>query len=252
MSESSGVAGSLQNPGYLWTDEDSGNPAEVQLINKEGEVAGRYTLAGITNRDWEDIAVGPGPIPGKSYVYVAEIGDNQSQYPTKTIYRFPEPTLRKSESTVVETITTFDSIRLQFPDGPENAEAILLDPGTLDLYILSKEKTAVLYKASYPQSLTKTTIMQRLLIMPLGSVTAAAMSPDGKEILIRSYHNLVYFTRKAGESVVDALKREPRQLPLAEEPQGEAIGWAPDGSGFYTTSERTFFFSQPLYFYRKQ
>ncbi|MBO0951616.1 hypothetical protein [Fibrella forsythiae] len=251
LSESSGVAASHQNPGYLWTDEDSGNPAEVQLINKAGEVAGRYTLAGITNIDWEDIAVGPGPMPGKSYVYVAEIGDNSSQRPTKTIYRFPEPTLKKNESTVLETISAFDSIRLQFPDGPGNAEAILIDPGTLDLYILSKEKNCALYKASYPQSLTSTTLMERLLIMPLGNVTAAAISPEGNEILVRSYHQLWYFTRQKGESIVDALKRAPRLLPLADEPQGEAIGWATDGAGFYTTSERTFFFAQPLYFYRR-
>ena len=33
---------------------------------------------------------------------------------------------------------------------------------------------------------------------------------------------------------------------LAEEPQGEAVAFAPDSSGFYTTSERTF---QPIYFY---
>lgn len=105
LSESSGVAASKQNPGYLWTEEDSGNPAEIQLVNKQGDVAGRYTLAGVTNRDWEDIAVGPGPIPGTSYIYVAEIGDNQLRYPVKTIYRFPEPTLDHNKVPVAATIS---------------------------------------------------------------------------------------------------------------------------------------------------
>ncbi len=251
LSESSGVAPSKQNPGYLWTEEDSGNPAEIQLINQKGEVAGRYTLAGVDNRDWEDIAVGPGPLPGKSYVYVAEIGDNKLRYPVKIIYRFPEPTLPRNKLPVVDTIRNFDHIRLQLPDGPKNAEAIMVDPGTLDLYVLSKEDNCVLYRASYPQSLTKTTMMQRLSSIPIGYVTSAAISPDGQEILVRSYHQLDYFRRGVDESIVDALKK-PRLLPLAEEPQGEAIGWATDGSGYYTTSERTFFFAQPLYFYRRR
>ena len=251
LSESSGIAASKQNPGYLWTEEDSGNPAEIQLISQKGEVAGRYTLAGVDNRDWEDIAVGPGPIPGKSYVYVADIGDNRLRYPVKIIYRFPEPTVNKHKLPATETIRNFDRIRLQLPDGPKNAEAILVDPGTLDLYVLSKDDNCVLYKASYPQSLTRTTMMQRLSSIPAGYVTSAAISSDGQEILIRSYHELGYFHRQAGESILDALKKKPRLLPLAEEPQGEAIGWATDGSGYYTTSERTFFFAQPLYFYRR-
>ncbi|MEZ0539423.1 hypothetical protein [Fibrella arboris] len=249
LSESSGIAASPQNPGYFWTQEDSGNPNEIQLINQEGDVVGAYTLAGLTNRDWEEITVGPGPIPGKRYVYVAEIGDNQLRYSTKIIYRFLEPTLDTTRLPVRETITAIDSIKLTLPDGPKNAEAILLDPGTLDLYLLSKEAYCVLYKASYPQSLTQTTMMEKLLVTPLDYLTAAAMSPDGKEMLIRTYDQLFYFTRQPGESVVDALKRPPLLLPLAQEAQGEAIGWAANGAGYYTTSERTFFFAEPLYFY---
>lgn len=252
LSESSGIAPSQANPGYLWTEEDSGNPNEIQLINQRGDVVGQCTLAGTTNRDWEDIAVGPGPLPGRPYVYVAEIGDNYLRHPIKTIYRFLEPTVKRGKTPVSETISTIDSIRLTLPGGPKNAEAILLDPATLDLYVLSKENNSTLYKASYPQSLTTPTVMQPLLIIPFGNVTSAAISPDGTAILIRTYHQLYHYSRQPGESIVDALKRPPHQVPLAEEPQGEAIGWATDGSGFYTTSERPFFFSQPLYFYRRR
>ena len=55
------------------------------------------TLAGVENRDWEDIAVGPGPDASKSYVYVADIGDNEGQYQYKYIYRFEEPVLNKTQ-----------------------------------------------------------------------------------------------------------------------------------------------------------
>ena len=250
--EASGLAPSRQNPGYLWTEEDSGNPSEIQLLSEKGTIVARYTLAGLANRDWEDMAVGPGPVPGQSYIYVADIGDNKLRYPTKVIYRFPEPTIAGRSLPVTETISAVETISLQLPDGPKNAEAMLLDPGTLDLYLLSKEDRSVLYKAAYPQSLTQPITMQRLLAMPFDKVTSAGMSPDGKQILIRTYGQLFQYVRQAGESVVDALKRAPRLLPLANEPQGEAVGWATDGQGYYTTSEKPDAQPQVIYFYARK
>jgi len=258
LSESSGIAQSQTNPDYLWTQQDSGNSNELQLLDKQGHVVGRYTLAGITNRDWEDIAVGPGPLPGRSYVYVAEIGDNRLKHSIKTIYRFLEPAIKSRQFPVSETVTAIDVINLQLPDGPRNAEAILLDPLTLDLYILSKEQFAALYKASYPQSLTSNTPLQRVLVTPFRNLTAASVSPTGTEILIRSYKQLFYFSRQVGESIEAAMRRPPRLISLAQEPQGEAVGWASTGLGkapygYFTVSERTLFFiAEPMFVYHRR
>jgi hypothetical protein len=41
-------------------------------------------------RDCEDIAVGPGPVKGKSYVYDGDIGDNDSKRKYITVYRIEE------------------------------------------------------------------------------------------------------------------------------------------------------------------
>jgi hypothetical protein len=252
LSETSGIAPSNQNPGYFWTQQDSGNSNEIQLIDRQGTVVGEFELSGTTNRDWEDIAVGPGPVPGKSYVYVAEIGDNEFKHPVKIIYRFPEPTLSKASKPVRATVTGIETIRVKMPDGPKNAEAIMLDPGTLDLYVISKEEYTTVYKASYPQSLTAVTTMELTTIIPLDYMTAAAISPNGREILIRAYDELFYYTRRADESVEQALQRSPLMIPIVYESQGEAICWAPDGSGYYTTSEKTGLFARPIYFYRRK
>ncbi len=250
--EASGLAPSRRNPGYLWTEEDSGNPNQIQLLDRTGRVAGRFTLTGLANRDWEDIAVGPGPVAGQSYVYVCEIGDNKLRYPTKVIYRFPEPTLTGKTLPVSEEVAAIDAIQLQLPDGPKNAEAILLDPATLDLYVLSKDDRSFVYQALYPQSLTQPTVMKRQLGILFDKVTSAGISPDGTEILIRTYGQLFYYKRRAGESVIDALKRSPRRVPLASEPQGEAVGWAIDGSGYYTTSEKPDATPQAIYWYPRR
>ncbi|MCX6215520.1 hypothetical protein [Spirosoma sp.] len=251
--EASGLAPSLTNPGYLWTQEDSGNPNQIQLLTKTGDIAGRYILDGLTNHDWEDIATGPGPLTGKTYIYLAEIGDNDFKYPEKIIYRFSEPTITGNKLPVKEHIAKVDALRFKLPDGAQNAEAMLLDPIKKDLFILSKGRYSTVYLAPYPQRVNQPTLMTRMLTLPFEKVTAAAVSGDGSEILIRTYKRLFYYKRQPHESVIDALKREPRLIPLADEPQGEAVCWASDRSGYYTTSERTFFSTQKLYFYpRKQ
>ena len=89
LTEASGIAASRPYPGVLWTHNDSGDPARVFALNAHGEHLGIYTIAGASNRDWEDIATGPGPEPGRSYLYIGEIGDNSAVYVTKYIYRLP-------------------------------------------------------------------------------------------------------------------------------------------------------------------
>src|SRR5688500_6746162 len=88
LEEVSGLAASRTNPGFLWTLNDSGNPAIVYLIDESLKIKLSCKLSGVKNRDWEDIAVGPGPDATKRYVYVADIGDNNARFQYKYIYRF--------------------------------------------------------------------------------------------------------------------------------------------------------------------
>ncbi|MEO0332433.1 MAG: hypothetical protein AAF223_12225, partial [Bacteroidota bacterium] len=61
ISEASGIVASRNNPGILWTHNDSGHEPKIYAIDTSGEIAGEWVIAGATNRDWEDIAIGPGP-----------------------------------------------------------------------------------------------------------------------------------------------------------------------------------------------
>ncbi|WP_052731194.1 NHL repeat-containing protein [Spirosoma radiotolerans] len=252
LAEVSGLAASRNHPGYLWAEEDSGNSNQIQLISPEGQVVARFSIEGARNRDWEDIAVGPGPIPGKSYIYVADIGDNRRWRSEKVIYRFPEPSLVGKVLPFDGQITNAEAIRVYLPDGSQNAEAILLDPITRDLFLISKGAYSAVYRAAYPQSLTQSTRMTALLRIPFDHATSAAISTDGHEILIRTYEQIFHYSRRQGETIADALKRVPRRLPLAYEVQGEAISWAINGSGYYTSTEKTFTSIQFIYFYPRK
>src|SRR5258708_2168534 len=93
LHEASGLTASVANPGHFWTVNDSGNPAEVFLIDSLAQIKLVCKLPKIDNRDWEEIAIGAGPEPEKKYLYVGDIGDNFAVYKYKYIYRFEEPSM---------------------------------------------------------------------------------------------------------------------------------------------------------------
>lgn len=247
LAEASGLVSSVVNPGFLWTINDSGNPAEVFLIDQQAKIRMVCTLLNCRNRDWEDIAIGGGPDAQKKYIYVADIGDNWAQYDLKFIYRFEEPTLGEQKNM---TITKFDTLILKMPDGKSDAETILIDPFTNNLFLFSKSDDLVsIYEAPYPFS-KDTLLLRKLKTIPFKKIVAGSISQDGTEILLKDYEKVYYWKRSASESLSDVFTRKPMELPYEREPQGEAIAWSLSGGEFYTLSERRMGNSANLFVYQ--
>ncbi len=234
LHEASGLTASIANPGHLWTVNDSGNPAEVFLIDDHARIKLVCTLQNIENRDWEEIAIGNGPVPGKKYLYVAEIGDNQAIYEYKYFYRFEEPTLKNGAQQI---ITNFETLVVKLPDGKRDTETVLIDPLSNDLYIISKrEENVNVYQERYPYA--KDTLRPvKVMTLPYKKIVAGSISPDGQEVLIKNYNQIFYWKRSDGQSLIEVLAKKPVELPYDPEPQGESISWNLDASGFYTLSE---------------
>jgi len=230
--EASGLVESIANPGYLWSVNDSGNSAEVFLI----DTLAKIKLVGklnVKNRDWEDIAIGAGPIEGKKYVYVADIGDNLGIHDYKYIYRFEEPLLKDGPT---QTITKFDTLVIKLPDGKRDSETLMIDPTNNDLYIISKrEKHVHVYLQHYPYP--DTLRLAKVLKIPFTRIVAGSISPNGQEILLKDYENIYYWKRSGEKSLIELLAKEPIELAYKPEAQGESICWNHDASGYYTLSE---------------
>lgn len=251
LSEISGIVSSINNPGYLWVHNDSGNDAEVFLVDPNLNIKAGLKLNGIKNRDWEDIAVGPGPVEGKNYIYVGEIGDNEARYQYKHILRFEEPVIDGSEKKI--TVDSVDKIAFQLPHKRKDTETLLIDPFTKDLYVISKrEEPVYVYQLKYPYSTTDTLTATEIISLPFTQIVGGDFSADGKEILLKNYVNIYYWSNSSGKSIVEVLKEKPILLPYEEEPQGESITWARDGSGFYTLSEMNPTEKTFLYFYKRK
>ena len=238
IDEASGLAVSRDTSFYLWTHNDSGGDPVLYLITNVGADSGKYTLAGATNIDWEDIAIGPGPNDTVTYLFVGDIGDNRAVRDEVTIYRIAEPDLTVPNLPEEVTLTGVESITFQYPDGARDAETLMVDPVTRDIYVLSKREANIgIYRLPFPQSTDETIIAASMGAIPFTSIVAGDISADGSEILVKNYFNVYHWSRDAGESIAEALMKEPSRLDYAAEPQGEAIAWEPDGSGYYTVSE---------------
>lgn len=249
LEEASGLAASKANPGLLWTHNDSGNRAEVLLIDDKLNIRLTCVLENVINRDWEDIAVGPGPEPGKSYIYVADIGDNMAIFPYKMVYRFEEPQFTEGKDKI--TVSKFDRIVFQL-DVKKDTESLLVDPKTKNLYVVSKrEKPVYVYELKYPYSTTDTLTAEKIASIPFGQIVAADFSADGTEVLMKNYNNVFYW-KLNNENLASALKRNPAIVTYEEEPQGESVTFARDGSGFYTISEKVKGEKSYLWFYPRK
>ena len=251
--EASGLVVSRSNPSLLWVHNDSGDYNRLFVAGRNGEDHGEFILRGAHNRDWEDIAAGPGPVSGLTYLYVGEIGDNLAQYDIMSIYRVPEPDISALDSVTYMPVDNVERIDYVYPDGPRDAETLMVDPLTKDLYIVSKrEERSGVYLAEYPYPVGEVITLKKVGSFPFNRALAGDISADGREIIIKTDYRVYYWTREPGEAVFEALKRQPVLLPYTVEPQGEAIGWMPDGSGYYTVSEIVDNIKPVLYFYRRK
>jgi len=252
IDETSGLAASAAMPGYLWTVQDSGQPNSLYLISKDGKTIKEYNVPGSSNHDWEEIAVGPGPDNGVSYAYIADIGNNnQPVTPTNTIYRIPEITGNDGSFNQ----NTLQKITFSYPDGPRDAEALIVDPVTKDIFILSKEMSNTnVYRLAFPQSTTDVSVAEKVGTVPgITLATAGTISKDGNEIAVRTYLGVYYWKRSNGETVGQTLlKSSNKTLIVALEPQGEAICFENEGKGFYTLSEKGNAASVSLNYYKRK
>jgi hypothetical protein len=223
--EISGLAWSPSHPGVLWTHNDSGGGPYIYAIDSRTcKTLARVRIAGIPARDIEAIAPGRDK-KGRPVLWLADIGDNNDSWPYGRIHRIREPAKIAS---ITVPATTY---RVRYADRPHNAETLLADPNSQQLWIVTKQLAhGSLYVL--PKKLSKTAInVAKPVRVEGGLVTDGAVSPDGSRYVLRDYVNGTMF---------DGLPpgRNGREFSLPLQFQGEAITWTPDGKALLVASER--------------
>ncbi len=238
LTEISGVVASRRQSNVLWVHNDSGNRAEVYALSQEGVLLATCRVQGAQARDWEDIALGPGPDPAITYLYLGDIGDNRARYPTIHVYRTPEPNLASRPASSMMDTEPCEKIELAYPDGPQDAETLVVDPVTGDLYIVSKRHLfSHVYHAQAPLVAGEAIPLVLVTLLPWGLATGGDISTDGGLVVFRGPSHAMIWQRPEQGPLWANLRHNGKRVPLQSEPQGEAICFGTGNRSLLTLSE---------------
>lgn len=223
--EISGITRSQVHPNVLWLHNDSSyGPYLYAVDGSDCTTLARIEIRGIEARDLEDIASGI-DAAGRPVLWLGDIGDNRDSWPFVWVHRVREP------SELVDQVVRARTYRFTYPDGSHDAEALLADPNSQQLWIVTK-KLARGTMYALPDPLRPKRVNTALPLGQVGAlVTGGAISPDGKRYVLRDYVNAVIY-----QSPPRGVELARIELPL--QAQGEAITWTADGSALLIASER--------------
>jgi hypothetical protein len=241
ISEASGLALSPSHPGVLWTVNDSGHPPVLLGLGADGRTVARVRLSGVPDVDWEAVAAWRDP-RGRALLAAADIGDNRSARAGVEIDVVAEPARLGSS-----TVPPLRRLRLTYPDGPRDAEALLVDPRSGRLYVATKGFDTRIY--AVPEAVWPGTAASGTFTLVATSsvffVTDGAMLPGG-QLLLRTYGSLVLLPSLGGSPAGAGPAPDLRALALASlprQPQGEGMAVDAGRRLLYLASEGV---SQPV------
>lgn len=250
ISEANGLARSHRNEKILWAINDGGSPPTLYALGEDGSDLGSVRLSNASNVDWEDLASFESG--SKSWLLVADIGDNEGVRNHATLYFVEEPLLPQEE------LEPARQISFVYPDGPRDAEAIAVDVEHQQVLILTKRAIpAVLYAVPLQPPMDEEVIAKRLgeiasipqptredldRAIPYNDwywqPTGMDISKDGQSAVILSYSAIYKFERKAGESWFETMQSTPLRWPLGEIRGAEAVAFDDSGQSIFVTVEK--------------
>jgi hypothetical protein len=251
VNESSGMAISRRIANRSYRHNDSGDAARFFVMDLDGRNIKDVAVAGIRQKDWEDMALGPCDST-TDCLFFGDIGDNDHR---RKNY---ELVVVREKAAFPSSVSPDYHVTMRYPDErPRNAEAMAVHPDG-SVYIATKDAAHLeLFRLKAEQwrngkgvqtlELVLTLDWPKLLprSLALGRVaTAMDISPDGKRFLILTYVEAVEFFFDLSKPIPQqsAWKeaRHYRRIPITTLEQEEAIAWLPDGKGFLYDTERAF------------
>lgn len=246
LKELSGLARSHHFENHFWGINDSGNKPFVYLLNQRGEVAGQVEL-GEKNIDWEDLV--SFQWQGKSYLAVADVGDNRAKRSEVRLLIIPEPTSKKNDSAIVPVIQRF-----VYEDGARDCEAVGFS-SKLGQFILVSKRDADPHLYRLPIDLqggeiTEAKFLTQVTTIPQPSLqdinnhkyglissqpTALDIAPDDSGIMIQTYKNAYWYTFNTDWK--NTLLQKPELLKMPRLKQTEAMAFNLAGDAIYIASE---------------
>jgi hypothetical protein len=238
LDEISGIAASALNPGVLWVIEDSGALPILTAIDKTGASLGTLEIIGVSNNDWEDLAIGP--CGSSSCLWIGDFGDNGWSRDEVAIIRVVEPDVAGLSGFELSTASTTQVYT--YPEGAQDAEALVIEPAGNPV-VLTKRGDAESRLYRVPMEGVSATAAVLLATISTGttgglstSTTAADLWPDGSRLLVRGYLYTIELDL-SGLDLEDAAEAPATEVTTGLEVQGEAIAYDSVGRAIWHVSE---------------
>ena len=233
LDDLSGIAASHREPGLYWLVQDDDD--DLLVVDAEGDVLAEHDMP--SERDLEDLALVVDPQTGVPLLFIGDIGDNDLERDEIEVWIVEEPADPRVESDLEPL-----QMELVYPNGPHDAETLLVDPFTLDLFIVTKsesdEQRVYVKRAPHdgegPYELQDLGAFDELDI----TATGGSVSADGSRILVRDYSDTVrMFFRDGYEPFEQAFDDDPCRIEISEASRGEGVTFTLDGTGIVTVNE---------------
>lgn len=256
VEECSGLEASPTQPDLLWAINDGGHGPYLYAMATNGRHRGRYRVEGAQNRDWEGLDAFVWK--NRSYLLIADFGDNKEIHPTHRLYILPEPQVRSEKASNKGRIMVSRQIIYQYPqqDG-HDAEGVAVDLQQQKILLLTKrDNPPLVYELPlFPKD--EQQIQTAKLVGPIERLppptrqdrkhrfgafrsqpTAMDISADNSTLVVLTYKDAYLFQRRASDTWAAALAKPPQKitLPLPEKTpmliQREAITFKDDSKPY--------------------
>ncbi len=254
LDEISGLAASRRTPDLYWVHNDAPRPARLVGLDGKGRWRGSLRIEGVRAVDWEDLAAYE--LDGKSWLLIADSGDNAATRKESELIAIEEPALAVGGGE--QLVRPAWRLRFRYADGARDVEAMAVDVSTREVLLLGKHAPApVLYSLPLGPGDGRVAVAQRRLALATlpapsaeeravrfpaarlgGSPTAMDIDAGGRTALVMTYRDLWFFRRGPGETWLQAFARAPSRLPLPPLAQAEAAGFEFPGAGVRVSGER--------------
>ena len=179
--EASGIVQSRKHAGVFWVHNDSGNPAMLFAVKRDGTLIRSYRVEA-ANIDWEDIA-----IDDSGHLYLGDIGNNTLKLPRRAIHKLDEPDPGLPDDAPLKLVSStyykyadadrFDAESLFVRETQAFVIAKRKDGKNAEVHRLSLEPPAPLLRPTTPERVGTLDQCQE-------PATGADLSSDGKRLAV--------------------------------------------------------------------
>jgi hypothetical protein len=206
LGESSGIIAT--SPNAIWSNNDSGNPNELYLIDSSGVLKRKILVQNAFNADWEEMTT-----DAQGNFYVGDFGNNSNSRGDLTIYKLP------NLNTLQRDTVDATQIKFSYPDQtafPPAVSAYLFDCEAMlvfadSIFLITKDYhakpypgVARIYRIPNAVGTHVATFVAQVSTdnsdKQFGAITGIAMSPNQKTVVLIAHQRLYLAENFAGRA----------------------------------------------------